>query len=66
MNDKKQEKTEASELETELSDEMIGELLALSGMFDDDIGDKEIPKLSEERLEELLTQVKNDFPKSEK
>lgn len=57
------EKTGPEESKLELSDEMIGELIAISGEFGKDQDDKDVPKLSEESLEELLVQVRKEFKK---
>jgi hypothetical protein len=57
------EKTESDEPKLEFSDEHIAELLAISGVFEEDIPDKDVPKLSEEKMEILLAHVKKAFAK---
>ena len=44
------EKTESDEPKMELTDEMIGELIAISGVFEEELPPKDVPKLSEEKM----------------
>ena len=56
------EKTESDEPKLEFSDEHIAELIAISGVFEEEIPEKDIPKLSETQMEELLAKVREVFP----
>ena len=57
------EKTESDEPKVELNDQHIAELIAISGVFEEDIPEKDIPKLSETQMAKLLAQVRKDFSK---
>jgi hypothetical protein len=61
--DAKVEKTKSDEPKLELNDQCIAELIAISGVSEEEIPDKDVPKLSEVQLEQLLAKVRTEFSK---
>ena len=61
----KVEKTETDEPKLELNEQHIAELIAISGVVGEEIPNKDVPKLTEEKLEELLAKVRKEFAKEQ-
>ena len=59
----KVEKTESGEQKVELTEQHIAELIAISGVIGEEIPNKDVPKLTEEKLDQLLAQVRKEFSK---
>jgi len=59
----KVEKTESDEQKLELNEQHIAELIAISGVFEEELPNKDVPKLSEEKLNQLLAKVREEFSK---
>ena len=59
----KVEKTESDEQKLEFDKQHIAELIAISGVFEEEIPNNDVPKLSEEQVEQLLIKVREAFPR---